>query len=101
MTGTGTEVGKTYFTSLALRALREARVDAVGFKPVVCGDREDAAALWDASDGALDLDVLYGLTLYCCWRLASVNFVVQGRISNLVDYSRVSILLKCLISGGR
>ncbi|MEM7144175.1 MAG: dethiobiotin synthase [Verrucomicrobiota bacterium] len=49
ITGTDTEVGKTYVTCLLLRALREAGHDAVGFKPISCGDRDDAVALADAS----------------------------------------------------
>jgi dethiobiotin synthetase len=55
VTGTDTGVGKTYFTRLILEALRAAGVDAVGYKPVACGDREDAGILAAASGGlALD-----------------------------------------------
>ncbi|BCX47301.1 ATP-dependent dethiobiotin synthetase BioD [Haloferula helveola] len=57
VTGTDTGVGKTYFSSLLIRALREARVDAVGYKPVCCGDRDDAVALSEASAG-LDIDTV-------------------------------------------
>src|SRR5688572_14916437 len=49
LTGTDTDVGKTYVASLLVRALRQAGVDAVGFKPLCCGDRADAEALWEAS----------------------------------------------------
>jgi dethiobiotin synthetase len=49
ITGTDTNVGKTYLTCLLLRALRAAGLDAVGFKPICCGDRDDAQALLDAS----------------------------------------------------
>ncbi len=49
ITGTDTDVGKTRVASLLVRALREAGVDAVGFKPVCCGDRGDAEALAAAS----------------------------------------------------
>lgn len=52
VTGTDTEVGKTFFTALLIRALRGAGIDAVGFKPVVCGGWEDADALVAAADGA-------------------------------------------------
>jgi len=58
VTGTGTGVGKTYFTALALRALREAGVDAVGLKPVCCGGREDAVALWEASGRVEEIEML-------------------------------------------
>ena len=49
LTGTDTDVGKTYVASLLVRALRRTGLDAVGFKPICCGDRADAEALWEAS----------------------------------------------------
>ncbi len=55
ITGTDTGVGKTYITRLLLLALRENGVDAVGYKPISCGDREDATLLGEAS-GGLPLD---------------------------------------------
>lgn len=57
VTGTDTGVGKTYFCNLLIRALREARVDAVGYKPVCCGDRDDVTTLAEAS-GGLDPDTV-------------------------------------------
>lgn len=51
VTGTDTGVGKTYVTRLILEGLRAAGVDAVGYKPVACGDREDAELLATASGG--------------------------------------------------
>jgi len=56
ITGTDTGVGKTYVTTLLIRALRRAGLDAVGFKPLCCGERDDAEQLLAASDGALALD---------------------------------------------
>lgn len=58
VTGTGTGVGKTYFTALALRTLRESGVDAVGYKPVCCGGREDAVELWEASGRVEEIEEL-------------------------------------------
>lgn len=55
VTGTDTGVGKTYVTSLILEALRAEGAYPVGFKPVSCGDRDDADLLSKAS-GGLDLD---------------------------------------------
>lgn len=55
ITGTDTGVGKTYVTRLILETLRHSRIDAVGYKPVSSGDREDAKILAAAS-GGLDLD---------------------------------------------
>ncbi len=53
VTATDTGAGKTRFCALLVRALRAQGVDAVGFKPFCCGDREDAVCLREASDGVL------------------------------------------------
>jgi dethiobiotin synthetase len=45
ITGTDTGAGKTYVTCLLLRALRAAGREAVAFKPVCCGSRQDVADL--------------------------------------------------------
>jgi dethiobiotin synthetase len=55
VTGTDTGVGKTHVTRLILEALRNEGIDAVGYKPIACGDREDARILAEAS-GGLTLD---------------------------------------------
>jgi dethiobiotin synthetase len=55
VTGTDTGVGKTYVTRLILETLRNEGIDAAGYKPVACGDRDDAATLAAAS-GGLPLD---------------------------------------------
>ena len=55
ITGTDTDIGKTYVTRLLLNALREEGKDAVGYKPVSCGDRGDAMVLSEAS-GDLPLE---------------------------------------------
>ncbi len=49
ITGTDTDVGKTFFTALLLRTLRQAGYDAVGYKPVACGSWEDVDAMLDAA----------------------------------------------------
>lgn len=51
VTGTGTGVGKTRVSCLLLEAARRAGVLACGYKPVVCGEREDAYLLQRASGG--------------------------------------------------
>ncbi len=76
VTGTDTGVGKTYFCSLLVRALREARVDAVAYKPVCCGERDDAVRLAEAS-GGLDLDTVNPL-----WLQAPVAPQVAAMLSN-------------------
>ena len=56
LTGTDTNVGKTYAASLLIRALRASGLDCVGMKPICCGGRDDAEALHAASDGAISLN---------------------------------------------
>lgn len=56
ITGTDTEIGKTYVTSLLLQDLRRRGVQAAGYKPVACGDRQDPRALRDASDPVMSLE---------------------------------------------
>jgi len=51
ITGTDTNAGKTYATCLMLEELRRQSIDAVGYKPVSCGDRDDATRLAAASGG--------------------------------------------------
>lgn len=51
VTGTDTGVGKTHVTRLLLEAYRRAGIDAAGYKPVACGDRDDARILSEASGG--------------------------------------------------
>lgn len=55
ITGTDTEVGKTYLTKLIIETLRAEGKYAVGFKPISCGDREDGHILAAAS-GGLDVE---------------------------------------------
>ena len=56
LTGTDTNVGKTYVASMLVRALRAKGLDCVGMKPICCGGREDAEAIHAASDGAISLN---------------------------------------------
>ena len=56
VTGTDTGVGKTYVSCLILEALRQAGRSVAAYKPVCCGDRDDAHALLEAS-GRDDLPV--------------------------------------------
>jgi dethiobiotin synthetase len=90
ITGTDTDAGKTYVSSLIIKALREEGVDAVGYKPICCGGREDAYALQSASGGVVDLDEVNP-----CWmRSASAPYVAgmfenkELDIKNLLDGAR-------------
>jgi dethiobiotin synthetase len=56
VTGTDTGVGKTFVVSRTIAALRKNGVDAVGMKPICCGDRDDADAIYRASDGVVPIN---------------------------------------------
>lgn len=56
VTGTDTGVGKTSFTVWLLRRLRERGMSCAGYKPICCGDRDDAIQLQSASSDGLALD---------------------------------------------
>jgi dethiobiotin synthetase len=58
ITATDTGAGKTHFCCLLLRSLRAAGVDAVGFKPFCCGERDDAERLYEACDGTVELGLI-------------------------------------------
>jgi len=58
LTGTDTDVGKTYVASLLVRALRRAGRDTAPMKPFCCGDRDDALALFAACNGEVPLNVI-------------------------------------------
>jgi dethiobiotin synthetase len=53
ITGTDTGVGKTFFTTLLTKALREQGIPALPLKPISCGDREDSIHLSEATGGAI------------------------------------------------
>lgn len=74
--GTDTGVGKTHITCLILETLRKRGVDAVGYKPVACGDREDAKALAAAS-GGLELNEVNPV-----WLSTAVAPYVAGLLEN-------------------
>ena len=77
VTGTDTGAGKTRFSSLLIEALRAEGKDAVGYKPVCSGDREDAVLLANASGGTLDLDRVNPV-----WLKAPVAPLVAGMLEN-------------------
>ncbi|MEO7165782.1 MAG: dethiobiotin synthase [Spartobacteria bacterium] len=56
VTGTDTGVGKTSFTAWLLERLRERGVRCAGYKPICCGDRDDATQLLAASSPGLTID---------------------------------------------
>ncbi len=76
VTGTDTGAGKTRFSCLLIEALRAEGIDAAGFKPVCCGDRDDARLLAAAS-GGLDPDQVNPI-----WLKAAVAPLVAGMLEN-------------------
>ncbi len=56
VTGTDTGVGKTSFTVWLLQRLRERGVRCAGYKPICCGDRDDAVQLLAASSPGITID---------------------------------------------
>jgi dethiobiotin synthetase len=56
VTGTDTGVGKTTFTVWLLRRLRACDLRVAGYKPICCGDRDDATQLLAASSPGLTID---------------------------------------------
>jgi len=79
VTGTDTGVGKTHVTCLLLRTLRGMGRDAVGYKPVCSGDRDDPIALQAAGGGKLSLDEVNPLYLQ-----TPVAPRVAGRLEKIV-----------------
>lgn len=55
ITGTDTEVGKTYFSAWLVRQWRKRGHNAVGIKPISCGGTEDAEMLQQAAEDVLSL----------------------------------------------
>jgi len=56
ITGTDTDAGKTFVTSLLTRSLRKAGFDTVAMKPVSCGEPEDTRSLLAAADNELSIE---------------------------------------------
>jgi len=56
ITGTDTDVGKTFVTALLTRSLRKAGFDTVAMKPISCGEPEDSRILQAAAENKLTLE---------------------------------------------
>lgn len=85
--GTDTGVGKTHVSKILLESLRADGFDAVGYKPIVCGDRDDAHILAAAS-GGLPLEQVNPV-----WLKTPVAPWVAAQLEN------VSIDVEALIAG--
>jgi dethiobiotin synthetase len=82
ITGTDTDVGKTYVTRLLLNALSSTGASVCGYKPFCSGGREDAEILRQSSRPEPDLDLINP-----CWWQAPVAPVLavelEGRPADL------------------
>lgn len=81
ITGTSTDVGKTYVTRLMLRALVAAGHPAVAYKPICCGSRADAQELLADSTPGATLDEVNPLFL----QSATAPFVAAQLENKSVD----------------
>jgi dethiobiotin synthetase len=82
--GTDTDVGKTFVCAALLRALVRRSQSAVGYKPVCCGDRGDAIALYEASAEPPQASA-ENLSLDCinpCYLKSPAAPLVAARIEN-------------------
>ena len=78
ITGTDTDVGKTYVTCALLRDLRRRGLPAMGYKPMACGDRGDARAMLAATDPQTDINAVNPIYL----RAATAPYIaaeLEGR----------------------
>lgn len=87
--GTDTGVGKTYIATKLVEAFNAAGRPCAGFKPVACGDRDDAEALWKAGPPSLELDRINPV-----WLKTPASPYIATRLEN-----RPSLPLDPLIAG--
>lgn len=103
VTGTDTEVGKTYVSCLIIKALRDAGINAVGFKPIACGDRQDVRLLREAGPDGLSLEELNPIYLrnttcpYMAARLENCQ-VDEDRV--LRAYEALAAKYECVVIEG-
>ncbi|MCF6312652.1 MAG: dethiobiotin synthase [Verrucomicrobiales bacterium] len=108
ITGTSTDVGKTHFSCLLLAAMRKAGLSAVGYKPLCCGDRDDAHRLLAASSPLKDGTTLPLDTINPLHFKAAAAPVVAARIENrtfeleplLQTHHALTQTFDCVVSEG-
>jgi len=79
--GTDTGVGKTFVTSRILRQLKQNGKHTIGFKPIACGDREDAIELLEAGTPGQTLDQINPVWL----ALPASPLVAAKRENRVID----------------
>ena len=75
--GTDTGAGKTFVASKLVAAMNAAGHPCVGFKPIACGDRDDAIALREAGVADVELDRVNPI-----WLRTPAAPLIAGRIEN-------------------
>ena len=96
ITGTDTGAGKTRFSCLLIEALRAEGIPAAGYKPVCCGERDDALLLAAAS-GGLDPERVNPV-----WLKAPVAPLVGGMLEGRpVDVAAMHAGYRLLAAGMR
>ncbi|MBX7157493.1 MAG: dethiobiotin synthase [Verrucomicrobiae bacterium] len=91
ISGSDTEVGKTFFTVQLLRKLKSANV--AGFKPIACGDRDDAQKFLDAmAPTSLVLDEINPIFL----QKPMAPYVAATAENRTLDFDRLDKSLKKL-----
>lgn len=85
ITGTDTGVGKTSFTVWLLQRLREGGVSCAGYKPICCGDRDDAVQLHAAGTPGLTIDEINPLWL----RTAAAPLAAAQAEGREIDLARL------------
>ena len=97
ITGTDTEIGKTYVTCALLRDMRARGLRAAGYKPVACGDRADARAMREASgETALSLELINPIYL----RAATAPYLAAELEQRSLSIADMATGLHTLASAG-
>ncbi len=101
--GTDTDVGKTYVTCAMLRDLVARGVNAIGYKPLACGDRSDARAIRDATASKLSLEQINPIYLRSATAPAIASELEQIEIDEekiIAGYEELASSHDCVLVEG-
>lgn len=91
ITGTDTDVGKTWVAVRLVELMRKRGLNAVGMKPIECGSYDDSKALHAASGGAVALEEVNPVHLDEAVAPAAVSTPVEIRFEDLKEaFDRLS-----------
>ncbi len=88
--GTDSGVGKTWVTCALLRDLRRRGFNAMGYKPICCGDRSEARVIREVTDPSVSLELINPVYL---------RANAEPRVA--AELQRVSIDVQSLVDGFR